>query len=162
MKARQDMSKTFSVDYTSAQDGCRYTGNFTIKKLGIRDIAALGVRKAQLNGGMYHDPENPGRGVDESTDDFNNMIAHFELSIKDAPKWWNLDEITDVDLMGHVFKEVISFERSFLDRKRDSKSGTEKSGANSEGNRAPGVQETNVGRGVGKVVGEEVQASLEP
>lgn len=162
MKARQEMTKTFVVDYNSSQDGMRYQGSFTIKKLGIRDIAALGVRKSQLNGGMYYDSENPGRGVDEQTDDFNNMIAHFELSIKASPEWWNLDQITDVDLLGHIFKEVISFERSFLDRKRDEKLRTTKSGSNGEGSGAPNVSETNAPRSAGKVVGEEVSAALEP
>lgn len=158
MKARQELTKTFSVDYNSEQDGMRYTGKFTIKKLGIRDLAALGVRKAQLNGGMYYNEATPGRGVDEQTDDFNNMLAHFELSIQDAPKWWDLAQITDVELLGIVFKEVIEFENSFLARKSSRK----KSGGNGDGSSSPDVQETNTTGSPRKVVGEEVQAALEP
>ena len=158
MKARQDLTKTFSIDYMSEQDGMRYKGSFTIKKLSIRDIAALGVRKAQLNGGMHYDESNPGRGVDEQTDDFNNMIAHLELSIKDSPEWWNLDNVTDVDLMGHVFKEVIAFEQSFLSRK----AGAAKSGGNGNRGGKTDASETNTAGSVKQVVGEEVQAALEP
>ncbi len=158
MKARQELTKTFSVDFDSAQDGMRYKGPFTIKKLGIRDLAALGVRKAQLNGGMYYNEATPGRGVDEQTDDFNNMLAHFELSIKDAPEWWDLAQITDVELLGIVFKEVIDFENSFLARKTSRK----KSGRNGDGSGKADVQEADAAGGPRKVVGEEVQASLEP
>jgi hypothetical protein len=93
-----------------------YKGKFVSKKLSIRDLAVLGVRKAQLNGGMHHDQENPGHGVDVQTDEFNNMVAHLELSILEAPKWWNLDEITDIDLVAKVYREVIEFENKFLGR----------------------------------------------
>ena len=158
MKARQDLTKTFSVDYNSEQDGMRYKGSFTIKKLAIADLAALGVRKSQLNGGMYYNENTPGRGVDEQTDDFNNMIAHFELSIKESPEWWDLRQITDVELLGIVFKEVIEFENSFLARK----SARSKSGSNSNAGSAGNVSETNTSGGPRKVVGEEVQTSLEP
>lgn len=158
MKARQELTKTFSIDYNSEQDGIRYKGSFTIKKLSIRDLAALGVRKAQLNGGMHFTEATPGRGVDEQTDDFNNMIAHLEISIKDAPSWWNLDQITDVELLGIVFKEVIGFEQSFLARKSSRK----KSGLDSQGSGASTVSEANTAGSPSKVVGEEVQASLEP
>lgn len=158
MKARQDLTKTFSIDYNSAQDGMRYKGTFTIKKLSIRDIAALGVRKAQLNGGMYYNESVPGRGVDEQTDDFNNMIAHLELSIKDAPAWWNLDQITDVELLGLVFKEVIGFENSFLRRK----SADQKHGRDGDGSSTSDVSEANNSGGPRQMVGEEVQAALEP
>lgn len=156
--ARQNLTHTFSVDYNSEQDEMRYKGAFTIKKLGIRDLAALGVRKAQLNGGMYYNEATPGRGVDEQTDDFNNMLAHLELSIKDSPEWWNLDQITDVELLGIVFKEVIEFEQSFLGRKASRK----KSGRDGEGSGKANVQEADSTGGPRKVVGEEVQASLEP
>ncbi len=158
MKARQELTKTFAVDYNSEQDGMRYKGQFTIQKLGIRALAALGVRKAQLNGGMHYDEAHPGRGVDEQTDDFNNMIAHFELSVKEAPEWWNLDQITDVELLGIVFKEVIEFEQSFLSRKASRK----KSGRNGEGSGKAGVQEADATGTARQVVGEEVQAALEP
>ncbi len=158
MKARQDLTKTFTIDYNSEQDGMRYKGTFTIKKLSIRDLAALGVRKAQLNGGMYYNDSTPGRGVDEQTDDFNNMIAHLELSIKDSPDWWNLDQITDVELLGFVFKEVMDFENTFLARKASRKI----AGGNGNGSSQADLQEANTAGGPRSVVVEEVQTALEP
>lgn len=158
IKARQDLLKTFSVDYDSAQDNMRYIGKFTIKKLAIRDIAALGVRKAQLNGGMYYNEATPGRGVDEQTDDFNNMIAHLELSVKESPEWWNLDSVTDVNLLGLVFKEVIEFEQTFLGRT----AARALARLNGEGSGTGAVSPTNNAGSASQVVGAEVQAALEP
>lgn len=156
--ARQNLTKTFAIDFVSEAESQRYQGSFTIKKLSIRDIAALGVRKAQLNGGMYYDANNPGRGVDEQTDDFNNMIAHLELSVKNAPTWWDLDKINDVSLLGKVFKEVLDFENSFLRRASDRAVNVGDGAGSGSGN----VSEANSTGSVVPVVGKEVQASLEP
>lgn len=158
MKAKTDNIKTFTINYVSAQDNTTYMGNFTIKKLSIRDLASLGVRKSQLNGGMYYDRERPGMGVDEQTDSFNNMIAHMEICVKSAPEWWNLDNITDVTLLGEVFKEVMALESSFLDRaaNRATANGTSEAGSTGA------VQASNAGSKPSQVVVQEVSASLEP
>lgn len=155
---KNSLIKTFAIDFTSEVEDRRYQGSFTIKKLGIREMGALGVRKAQLNGGMYFDSENPGRGVDEQTDSFNNMIAHLEIAIKAAPDWWNLDKLSDPQLIGKVFQEVLEFENSFLRRKsdRDADNG---SGA---GSSQEAVSQTNANRGTVTLVGKEVQSALEP
>jgi hypothetical protein len=156
--AKDRLVKTFNFDFVSEVDDVRYQGNFTIKKMNIRDLAAVGVRKAQLNGGMYFDGENPGRGVDEETDSFNNMIAHLEIAIKSGPPWWDLNKITDMRLVGKVFQEVIEFENSFLRR------AAERAVADglSAGGGAAAVSEANVAAGVRAVVGSEVSAALEP
>lgn len=156
--ARQKNLHTFSIDFASEIDDRRYTGKFTVRKLSIRDLAALGVRKAQLNGGMHFSADSPGRGVDESTDDFNNMISHLELSIKESPEWWNLDQISDVGLIGAVFKEVMEFEQSFLNRQaRRALAGRDGEGSG-EGDLAP----SNATGAASTVVVSEVQAALEP
>lgn len=158
IKARQDIVKTFAVDYVSPHDDERYFGNFTTRKLTVRDRAQLGVRKAQLNGGMHHDDAHPGQGIDDETDSFNNMIAHLELSIKDAPPWWNMDQISDVGLLVTVFKEVLDFEQSFLRRQQPGQT----AGRVGQGTGQADSQESNTGRAVSAVVGKEVQSSLEP
>lgn len=157
-KAKQKNISVFSIDYQSDQDETRYIGKFTIKKLSIRDIAAMGVRKAQLNGGMHYDPAHPGRGIDQATDENNAMIAHLELSIKEAPAWWNLDQITDTGLIVTVFQEVMTFEQTFLSRQSD----RALAGINGEGNSATTVPQANSAGSVVPVVVEKVQASLEP
>lgn len=158
VKAKQDMLKTFSIDFNSEQDGMRYKGNFTVKKLSIADLGALGVRKAQLNGGMHYNEDTPGRGVDENTDSFNNMIAHLEIAIKEHPPWWDLTQITDTELLGEVFKEVYEFEQTFLLRK----SANKKSGSTSNGSGAGAVPQTDAPGSLSQVVGEEVSSALEP
>jgi len=158
LDTKNSLTKTFSIDFTSELEDRRYQGTFTVKKLGIREMGALGVRKSQLNGGMYFDSENPGRGVDEETDNFNNMIAHLEIAIKVAPDWWNLDKITDPSLVGKVFQEVLEFENSFLRRASDRKTNNGISTGSSETD----VSKADANRGTVALVGKEVQSALEP
>ncbi len=157
---RQKRHNPFAIDYHSDMDDRLYKGKFVSKKLSIRDLAALGVRKAQLNGGMHHDRENPGHGVDEQTDEFNNMVAHLELSILEAPKWWNLDDVTDIDLVARVYREVIAFENKFLGRP-DRDDGDESDGGD-EGGGEPDSSGSDDAGSPDEVVDEEVQPSLEP
>lgn len=159
---RQKRHNPFTIDHDSTADDRRYKGKFVSKKLSIRDLAALGVRKAQLNGGMHHDRENPGHGVDEQTDEFNNMIAHLELSILEAPKWWILDEISDLELMSAVYREVIAFENKFLGRRRRVDSdGDDSDGSGSSGGEGDPSESDNAGSDP-EVVDEEVYTALEP
>lgn len=159
-KGKQSRVHTFDIDFMSYMDDARYQGAFTTKKLSIADISALGVRKAQLNGGLHYDDENPGHGVDLDTDYFNNMIAHLELSLVKAPSWWNLQELTDVDLIRAVYKEVAAFEETFLNRARDAQARGSMGG--NPGNSESSVQEPVATGSVGAVVESEVQSSLEP
>lgn len=160
---RQKRLNTFQVEFDSEVDGRKYEGKFVSRKLSIRDIAALGVRKSQLNGGMHHDAENPGYGVDEQTDEFNNMVAHLEIAIVEAPDWWDLNEITDVSLLATVYKEVIEFENKFLGRGSgdDSEPGNDDGGVSS-GSGPENPSGTGSSGNAPKVVEQEVQSALEP
>jgi hypothetical protein len=164
--ARQKLLSTFSIDHDSKMDGRRYIGQFTTKKLTIRDMAALGVRKAQLNGGLHYDAGNPGHGVDEQTDEFNSMIAHLELSLVQKPEWWKLDDITDIELVGLIYKEVLSFENTFLGRGRSGastiESGAGQQGETSQGDSSKTQEQPNVARSPSQVVVGQVQTALEP
>lgn len=159
---RQKRINPFEIDFASDVDDRQYRGKFVSKKLGIRDIAALGVRKAQLNGGMHHDPMSPGHGVDSDTDEFNNMIATLEVAIIEAPEWWNLDEISDVSLVATVFQEVMIFENTFLGRRgRAGDSGDGDDGGGEAGGSSDPSGSLDAGD-VAEVVDEEVQSALEP
>jgi hypothetical protein len=158
--ARQRLLNTFDVDFTSTIDDCRYQGTFTVKKLSIRDLAALGVRKSQLSGGLHYDSTNPGHGVDQQTDEFNNMIAHLELAITQHPVWWNLDNITDLELLATVYGRVVEFENSFFLRSTGADT-TALVGGIPGGGEAD-TPTADAGGNVTKVVGTEVQSSLEP
>ncbi len=118
VKARQKLLKTFNIDYTSDVDDVRYQGSFTTKKLSIADTSAVGVRKSQLNGGMYHHPDRPGMGVDEDVDNINAMIAHMQISLVTTPKWWDINTLPDMGLLSEVYKEVAAFENSFHNRRK--------------------------------------------
>lgn len=144
---------TFSIDALSEVDGKRYFGTFTSKKLSVRDISQLGVRRAQLCGGLKFDVASPGSGLDIDTYNINSMLAHLDLAITDAPEWWNLDILTDMEIMSKVYKEVVSFESNFSGsrHRRAGQGGSEKA--------QTGSNDTGVPQPV--VVGE-VQASLEP
>jgi hypothetical protein len=111
---------------------------------------------------MYYDEDKPGFGVDSSTDDLNAMVAHLELAIVNAPTWWKLEEITDLNLISKVFSEVSSFETSFLRSKREEVRSQQESVGYSEGNSSTNSSETNVAGVSGSMVGQEVLAALEP
>ncbi len=145
----------FNIAHVSETDDCSYTGTFSCKRLSIKDLAQLSVLKTRLNGGYHHDTDQPGCGVDQATDTLNHMLAHLELSLVDAPDWWDLDEIGDPEILGVVFQEVSTFENSFRKRKGDSVGGGE------AGSPAPGEGAVTP-RAAVPVVGEEVPAALEP
>ena len=159
-KVKQQLTKTFNIDYVSLIDDVRYQGAFTTKKRSIADISALGVRKAQLNGGLHNDPSTPGRGVDPDTDDLNSMIAHLDICLIQYPKWWNLNEIADVGLLRAVYEEVAEFETSFLNRTRAS---TDNGSVGSkQNNSSRTVQESDSRADVSSLVDPEISSALEP
>ena len=154
--------KIFTVNYKSEIDDKTYNGTFSTKKLSVRDVAQLNVKKSQLNGGFYHDPDNPGVGLDSGTDDLNHMFAHLELAVVDRPDWWDLSEIGDMEVIALVYKEVAEFENSFFKRRQGHKTdGSQHDGRDQTGSPQSG-SEANPVESLAEVVGEEVPASLEP
>lgn len=151
---------TFSIDFTSDVDDSRYRGTFTTKKLTIRDMTQLGVIRTQLCGGLHYNPATPGQGIDADTYNINSMMAHLQLTLTEFPDWWNLDQLTDLDLLSEVYKEVISFENNF------SGSGSRAKGAGSGGRSQEASSKTEAGANpagvVEQVVAGQVSASLEP
>lgn len=151
---------TFTVDVLSEQDGRRYQGQFTTRKMSIRDMGQLGVRTSQLCGGLHYDPTTPGQGLDATTYHINQMIAQLEVSIVKAPEWFNLDTITDLSVLSAVYQEVADFETSFP---RSGKAGG--AGRHSAGGQTGGQAQTPSAEPVGdaqQVVGSSVQSALEP
>lgn len=150
----QKKTKIFNVTHKSEVDDCTYDGTFACKKLSVRDRAQITVVKVRLNGGMHYDEDKPGYGVDESVDSFNHMMAHLEVALTNTPGWWDLDEIGDPEVVAAVFSEVVAFEASFRKRIRSDRS--------SEGGSSASDPESVSGGTAQPVVGEEVQAALEP
>lgn len=149
---------TFSVDIKTPQQ--RYEGTFTVKKLTVRDLAAMGVRRVQLNGGLHYDPENPGKGIDSMTNEFNAIFAHLEFAVIDAPKWWDLDALTDMAVVSAVYQEVLDFEAKFLGYGKDPSDNQQ--GRSSQDDSSSAQSEADDDRHAPQLVGKEVQSALEP
>jgi hypothetical protein len=109
-------TRTFQFRFESQLEGQVYEGTFTCRKLSVRDLAQMGVRKVQLNGGFHYDSANPGCGVEGYVDDMNSMIAHLELALVQAPFWFKLEEICDPQLLTEIYQKVVEFENSFFRR----------------------------------------------
>lgn len=152
-----NLQKQFLVRHEGL-DGKVYEGQFTCKKLSIRDYAQVNVRKIQLNGGYHHDPGHPGQGIDEDTDWTNQMIAQLEVSLVQQPIWFDLNKIYDLDLMLKVYKEVASFENEVSSPQRRAAIST---GSSQTDSGAAGEQSGAAGS-VTAVGREQVQPSLDP
>ena len=109
------MTKTFHVDYHSEMEDKSYVGTFTVKKLTIGDLSQLGLLKAKLSDGFSYN-ESSGRGIDDTTNALNEMLAHFQIALIQKPDWFVPDDLVDVGLLRVVYKEVASFEADFLNR----------------------------------------------
>ena len=169
---------TFSIDYTSPEDGQRYAGSFTVKKLSIMDLSKMRMRTAQLSGGMHcvtvEDADGndvaTGQGIDSNTEFFNSMLAQLETSIVTAPPWWKLEDLSDVELVRSVYREVEKFEQTFRNRGRAGADGallgsggvsaTGHGASGAEGSGA-GASSANAGGRAQAVVGAQVLAALE-
>jgi hypothetical protein len=157
---KDHLIKTFTINYQSELDGHVYEGQFTTKKMSIKDMGRLGVVKSQLNGGYYFNEDNPGVGIDETTDATNNMLAHFEICLLQKPSWWNLDEIYDLGILGAVYRKIVDFENSFF-RSARSKEEHRDDGSGSR-DRQEAEPRSGVTGPVTEVGGGEVQPSLDP
>lgn len=158
------MTKThiFEIDFYSEEAQRNYTGIFTCKKLSIRDIARVSAEKIRLNGGLYFDQSNPGYGVDEGTDNFNTMLAHLTIALINTPDWWDLDEISDPNLVVEVFREVTSFENSFLERRKVSKVKSARTTTDGETDSTKDDTGSGHDSNLKDVVGGKVSTALEP
>ena len=92
-----------------------FTGQFTTKKLTIGDITKVGVQRALLTDGYLHDPDT-GKGIDLSTQNIAEMVAHCNVSLIQKPDWFIPEELIDYDVLVAVYKEVVEFEASFRER----------------------------------------------
>ena len=108
-------TKTFHIDYYSEMEEKNYIGTFTVRKLTIGDLSQLGLLKAKMADGFSYN-ENSGRGIDDTTNAINEMIAHFEIALIQKPDWFDPQDLIDIGLLREVYTEVASFEADFLNR----------------------------------------------
>lgn len=146
----------------SEGDDCTYEGDFTIKRQGIMDYSRQQLRKLELNGGRYHVRDDPGAGVPWSMEYFNEMISTLEITVLKAPDWWDLEEISDFEVMDAVYKEVTAFEATFLNRKRNQVSPTQPSVGNSAADSSTQRGSADATASSDSVVGKEIPPALQP
>ena len=153
-----DKQRTFLFKYSSSLDGQVYEGQFTCRKLSIRDLAQMGVRKVQLNGGYHFDDKNPGCGIEEHIDGMNSMIAHLEIALVQAPHWFRLDDVYDPQLLTEVYMKVVEFENSFFRRT----GGQVQPGYSSQNASDAASQGSNVVGSITPVGGSKIPSAMEP
>ncbi len=155
-------TKTIHVRYESEDDDCTYEGPFKITKLSINGFNKQQIRKMHLNGGYHHDADNPGAGISKGLDLFNDMLAHLEVAVLEAPDWWDLDNITDVGLINAVHKEVIVFENSFPGKGRRAENGGGEVTGSGEASSSGTSQTSQPREDVRAVVDQQVSSPPEP
>ena len=147
---------TFTIQH-STDDGTLLEGQFTTKKLSIREFTAVTVRKIQMNGGYHHDESHPGQGIDEHTDYTNHMMATLEMCLIQKPAWFDLSTMDDLDLMIKVYRTCVDFENSFSPQRKAAANvgGSQVGGGGTSDQPRAAGSVTEVGRG-------QVQPSLDP
>lgn len=153
-----NLQHTFMLRHTSPFDDQVYEGQFTTKKMTIRELAQINVRKTHLNGGFHFAENKPGMGIDEETDNMNNMLAHLEIALLQWPLWYHLDTLYDPTVIMAIYKEVVGFENSFFRGKRKSDGAGRLNTNDSNGTSS---ESGTVGH-TAQVGGGEVQPSLDP
>ena len=130
------------------------------------DQNRINKKKAELCGGLYcvrDDNGVPtGQGIDEYSELQNYVLAILSVVlVKGAtPSWWNLEELSDQELVHKVFLEVQKFENSFRRRGGDSAGNGQHSGSSQEGGTQT-HQAANAGKPVEKMVDKEILSALD-
>lgn len=99
------LEHAFYYECVSAVDGKSYSGDFRIKKMGLTAVGRVGVAKARLNGG--------GLIVEPHIDLMHQWMAQCQISVVEAPEWFNFDKMVDMEILGSVHQEVVKYENSF-------------------------------------------------
>lgn len=130
-------TKTFNVEYVDPDTDKKVIGTFTVKRASLGDLSQFGIVKARLNGG-----QNVDRGIDW----MNEMIAFCQVTLTDAPAWWDPIEMYDQTILVAVYGHVRSFQDSFRNRRVGQQRGPAANGSGAPaGDRvAPAVVEQEV------------------
>lgn len=96
--------KAFALTYKDKQ-GKVWEGSFVIKRLSLADMTRMGMRAAQLDGGMTNIPD--------TIQMINRMVAHCEASFVEKPSWFDPEKMYDQELLAAIYSEVANFEGTF-------------------------------------------------
>jgi hypothetical protein len=131
----------FNFSHQSKEDGKTYAGTFSCKRLSIADMQRVRVHQAQLNGGMHYDDETPGYGVDAYTNGISLVISRLKTALVTTPEWWDLEEITDMELVLEVHTKLIEYYDTFRPKSNETVSGSsqESNTVTDAGAKTPGM-----------------------
>ena len=156
---------TFPFNKKSEVTDETYEGQFTCRRMTVKDRTRINVRKAQLSGGMYcvrdENGMPTGMGIDEETEGTNYMLAYLEVLLVSKPDWFKADEVFDLDVMFAVYREVEKFNDSFRVVRGDAAAPNGGSPPSGAGTGAAQPAAPNNGNPAPKVVGKEVSPSMD-
>lgn len=97
----------FDLDFTDSR-GYHWRGSFKTHILSISERAQVGLTKSRLAGGLSVSV------IDGETSLILEMQAHLAIALLKWPDWAEeLGSIRDVNVLGAIYKEVVSHEERF-------------------------------------------------
>lgn len=88
-------------------NGVDKTGIFVARIPTISQRIQIGVLRARMLGGITSD------SVDKFTDDLAFMVAYLQVTIKNYPSWWSIENMDDVTAIREMFNKVTDWVNSF-------------------------------------------------
>jgi hypothetical protein len=73
---------------------------------------------------MHYDDETPGYGVDAYTNGISLVISRLKTALVTTPEWWDLEEITDMELILEVHTKLIEYYDTFRPKSNETVSGS--------------------------------------
>lgn len=80
---------------------------FVAKYPSVIERITIGTIRAKLLDGA------PLQSIDKMTDDFSYMVAFLQVTLTKAPKWFNLEELEELDVLRDLFYTVVGWVNSF-------------------------------------------------
>ncbi len=152
-------TKVINVEVFDDELQERFSGQFTVKRLSIKDTNMIGTLRTQLNGNM-HVGEN-GMGVDEATNGYNHMLATLQVALVTVPQGFSLEELYSLTYAAAIFKEVTMFNDSFRRGRKSSEVVQGQSSQSQTGSSTPAQGTSGLGNTTAVVPGE-IQLTLDP
>lgn len=122
-------SKTYTFEKTlTVSGGQKKTGAFKAKYMGVAARLRIGTIRAKLLDGA------PAQSIDNLTDDIAYMIAYLTVALVETPKWWNFEELDDVNELRAMYLEVYEFIQSFRTNNAENTDAGHSSAASGEEN----------------------------
>lgn len=94
-------------------NGEKIKGKFECHYPSIRDTLDIDIMTSQMLEGA--NPQTlPNRAIQTAT-----MMAHFEVLLDKTPEWFDLNNVTDEELLLEVFTEMATFQQRFREGNED-------------------------------------------